>query len=436
MTTAAPDTVAALRAVRAELADLRDERNDLNSTVSEAREKLRESDEQTIAAYRASDDFKRAAEASDRLREVNEEMARAQSHELAIVTILGEGVEPTGVNGPTDAAVEPTMVKALTDNPGALLATILERRKADVATLPAELRDKPSRLQASLPNITTANISTVTETDAVIDLLSPASVAIASGIQTLRIDTTKTRVPRFTELPEADWIPELGAFPKNGPGLEMVDVEPPKVGLVTPLSIEVFEDLSPLTLSMIQVQLMRAVALAYDRGILFGTGEDDEPLGVANTNLIGAVEAPPLANLSAFAEAIAALIASNASPRALVMNPLDVGVLLQAVEFSGTTESNVPLWKDAITGPSGLSLPYFRIPIWPTPACPQGNALLYDPATIIAVIRRPADIAIDPYYDFDHGAVGLRVYIRGDVVVGQPQGTVLIEFEPTIPSSG
>src|SRR3954469_8316323 len=84
-------------------------------------------------------------------------------------------------------------------------------------------------------------ISTAAETDAMIDLLAPQSVAIASGIQTLPIDTTKTRIPRFTDLPTAAWIPERGAFPKSAPGIEMIEVDPPKVGLVSPLSVEVFE---------------------------------------------------------------------------------------------------------------------------------------------------------------------------------------------------
>jgi HK97 family phage major capsid protein len=215
----------------------------------------------------------------------------------------------------------------------------------------------------------------------------------------------------------------------------MVDVEPPKVGLVTEVSLEVFEDLRPLTLAMLQTQLLRAVALAYDKGILFGSGQGAEPRGVANTTGIGAVTDVPLTSLAAFAEAIADLIAVNAFPGALVMNPLDVGTLLQLTEFTGNAQPNVPLWKDAIQRASDgnyvFTLPYYGIPVRPTPAAPQGTALLYDPGTVIAVIRRDADIAIDPYYSFQEtGAVGLRTYLRADVVVGQAAGSVKIQFAP------
>ena len=310
----------------------------------------------------------------------------------------------------------------LTKTPGALLSSMLGRRKRDVSTLPEHIR------YAQSTPITTDNVDTVTESAAVIDLLSPLSVALASGIQVMRMSTTKTRVPRFKDLPNAAWIAELGAFPKNGPGIEMVDVEPSKVGLITEVSTEVFEDLSPLMLSMLQVQILRAIALKFDQGILFGSGTGAEPLGVANTPGIGAVTGIPLTSLAAFAKAIALLIGKNAKPGALVMNPLDVGKLLQVTESASGAGSNVPLWKASVGSASGLRLPYFDTPIWPTPACPVNRGLLFDPATIIAAIRRDADIAIDPYYGFNNGIVGLRTYLRGEPVVGQVDGTVTIEF--------
>jgi hypothetical protein len=40
-----------------------------------------------------------------------------------------------------------------------------------------------------------------------------------------------------------------------------------------------------------------------------------------------------------------------------------------------------------------------------------------------------ADIAVDPYYGFDTGEVGLRTYLRGDVVVGQSKAAVVITVE-------
>ncbi|HYH59800.1 MAG TPA: phage major capsid protein [Thermoleophilaceae bacterium] len=342
---------------------------------------------------------------------------------------------------PTPSALPATssghgVAEMLTGTPGALLSAILHRRRDQVAQF------LPSDLSAQVPALDgvpldTSHISTEVESQAVIDLLTPLSVAAASGIQIHRIETTKARIPRFTAPPEAAWVPELQPFPKTGPGIERVEVEPPKVGLVMGLSVEVFEDLSPLMLSMIQTSLMRAVALEFDKGILFGSGLGGEPLGVANTPGI-AVEEAPLYDLSAFTGAISTLFATNARPAALVMNPTDVGTLLALVEWNGGagigTGSNVPLWKTNVTGgPTGLKLPFFEIPVWPTPACPEGTALMYDPTVILTILRRGAELAIDPHYGFDEGEVGLRVYLRGEGVVGQPGGVVALDL--AIPQS-
>lgn len=413
-----------LKEIRANVRELRDERAELAKDAREAAEAFAQTD--TVNAdLTSSPEFKRAKAAKDHLDECDGRLRQAQATELEVLSLLsGDVTAPAGLNGPEEGT-NLDVVRQLKATPGALLSSVLESRKRDVSTL-----DNDRRFKAAAVGVSTDDISTATESQVIIDLLTPLSVARASGIITYPIDTTKTRIPRFTDLPVAEWVPEGGAFPKSAPGIEMVESKPPKVGLVTPLSVEVFDDLSPLAVSMIQVQILRALALAYDRGILFGSGEDEEPLGVANAPGVGEVAAPPLENLAAFAEALATLIGENARPGALVINPIDLGTLLQAVEFTGASESNVPLWKSSVNSVSGLALPYFNVPLWPTPACPQGTALLYDPSTIVAVVRKELDISVDPYYDLDHGEVGLRTYLRGDVVVGQPAGTVVITFGP------
>jgi len=74
------------------------------------------------------------------------------------------------------------------------------------------------------------DVDSVSEGVALIDLLAPQAVAFAAGIQRVVIGTTETRAPRFTDLPDAGWVPELGAFPKSDVGLEMVEMRPPRRG--------------------------------------------------------------------------------------------------------------------------------------------------------------------------------------------------------------
>ena len=59
---------------------------------------------------------------------------------------------------------------------------------------------------------------------------------------------------------------------------------------------------------------------------------------------------------------------------------------------------------------------------------PAGKAVVYDPSVITAVIRHPIDLAVDPFHGFDTGEVGLRSYVRADVLVGQATGVAVITF--------
>lgn len=390
---------------------------------------FRQAREASLTAAKLGDEL---AELGERESELLVMMGRADETQIARQAASGNGPEDGDLPGPFGERDDQRAADALSGTPGALMATMIERRKRNLpeGTIAEHLRSSPAAA-AVLP-ISTDQVSVDVETLALIDLLVPRTAALASGIQVIPIDGTKTRLPRFTELPVAQWTLEGAEMPESGPGIEMVDVEPGKIGLVTPLTVEVFEDVRPAVLSAMQTQLLRAIALGFDAGILFGSGLAGEPLGVANTTGVAVVTAP-LTDLNPFARAIAALIASNAGVGALAMHPLDIGVLLELVEFSGATNSNVPLWKNAINPDaqgriSALLLPHFGVPIWPTPGAPRGTALMYDPSAIAAVIRRRADIALDPFYNTRRGLVALRSYLRGDVLVAQAAGAVRIYF--------
>jgi HK97 family phage major capsid protein len=410
----ATQTRAKLTEIESKIRELREKRAGAILTRDRARDAFA-----LVPGYDTnSREFKAAQVTVKAVEDIDAQVADAQQAQVGVLRLLGQDTSKArgdDFNGGDRHAVE-----LLKSEPGRWLASALDRRKDQVQNLPDGVRFKAMS--------TTANGGTVEESEAVLDLLSPQSVAFASGIRSITIDSTETRIPRFTSTPQAGWRVELGPFVKSDAGLEQVTAKPPMCGLVSTLSIELFADLTPLALSMVQTQMLRAVSLALDKGLLFGSGTAPEPRGLANTVGILTETGVPLTNLAGFASAIGDLLATNARPGALVMNPLDVGVLLGLTEDA---TSNVPLWKASLTGgPAGLRLPYFDTPLWPTPACPQGTALLYDPATVIAVIRSDVDVAVDPLYSMDTGEIGFRVFVRAVPIVGQPTGTVKITFAP------
>lgn len=421
-----------LDGVRSAISDLRDER----ATLAKRRNDF---------GAQATDDkgnfdmnspyFSKAEKAAKDLREVEDKLAVRQAEETRLLGLMGEDVSGPGANGPSSA--EPG-TEALTGRDGAWLSSVLRRRAADIPQLGDDLKARAASGQyeamghfgAEAPSsLSLEQYSSTAESQAVIDLLAPQSVAMASGFQKIDMTTTKVQLPRFTELPKAEWVPESGKFPLSAPGLELVDVEPGKCGLVTPISIEVFADLSPQALAMVQTNVVRAVALSFDEGLLFGAGdaETGEPLGIAKTPKILAQEGD-VKSLAVFRKALAALLAANARPQALVINPVDFGSLLDIVEFEGETESNVPLLQgDSIEqGFTVRAVPGVRWFL--TSAAPKGTAVMYDPSILAAVIREAAEISVDPFYKFDEGEVGLRVFVRGDALVGQTDGVCVIDL--------
>jgi hypothetical protein len=225
-----------------DLRDLRDEHVELEKERDAARDAFVAVDT-TAADLIDTAEYRKAQAAVKRLNDHDALLRKAQDDQVAVLKLISG--ETNGAALPAGESEHREAVNSLRNTPRAWLAAVLQRRKQDVSTLPDDIRFK-----AASAFLDTSAISTLAETEAMIDLLAPQSVAIASGIVTLPIDTTKTRIPRFTDLPTAAWIPERGAFPKSAPGIEMVEVEQPKVGLDSPLSVEVFDDLTPLGLSM------------------------------------------------------------------------------------------------------------------------------------------------------------------------------------------
>lgn len=339
--------------------------------------------------------FKAAEAARDELHAVEGEMDAKVKAQVSLLQLLGDYKPGTGTS-------DSTALARLKSEPGEWLSSVLDRHKAEVSRLPDDLRFKALTIAS--------NYSSIDESEVVIDLLAPSSVALASGMARLMITSSKTSVPKFTTLPTSDWVAELAPFPKHDSGLVMVEIEPNKAGLVSGLSIELFADLSPAALSTVQLQLMRSVALTLDAGLLFGTGVDPEPLGLAEMSGIGALPGQVFTDVKWVNKAIAMLLASNAQPNTAVIHPLDFGLMLDLPEEAG---SNKPLISASGQG--------VEIPLWPglrwyfTPACARKRALIYDSRCALAVIRQDSDLAVDPFYGFDTGEVGLRVYSRADI---------------------
>ncbi len=405
-----------LDGIRATISGRRDELAAARRTRDEIRAKVT-----TNRGALSEAELEEANKAVAAIRAGEEQLAAACREEDTILALLGEGGGALGRgNGPSD---EDPAVTQLAETPGRWLRSVLLNAAPSVPGAADRLSAMagPMALEGALD---LDEAGTVEIARAVVELIRPRSALAAAGVPVLGIESTEAKVPWVKGRPEAKWRKEGEAFAKGTPTVEMFPVDPGSCGVVSPLSIEVFDDVRPIALAAVQRQIITAVAVETDRGLIQGEGEETpEPLGILNTPGIGSIEGT-LSNLDSLIEGVGALLATEHDPTACLIHPADALALGLLREFSGDTTSLKPL-----IGLGGRSFTTPHLPgttFYPTKAAAEGRPMLLDPTSIAVVLRKSADLSIDPFYDFDNGLIAMRCYVRADVLV-EPEGVVEID---------
>lgn len=430
-TTAAPATRSPrerLRAADDKLAELRSKR----AEISARKERLAAEVAADSRPIADNPKFAAAQQAVKELGKIDDEIA-AQEQEISRLGMMLGGDRPAGPNG-----AEPIDNHASADTLLAEDGKWLQRVLLDHASVVPGALDKlaSSGVMAAVEGaFDTSEGGTTATARAVVEAFRPRSALAAAGVPILPIDSTQSKVPWVKSRPEAGWSAEGASFAKGAPPVEMVDVEPKRCGLVSPLSVEVYEDVTPATLAAVQRAILDAVAFEADAGLIAGKGEGAVPLGIIERLGIGAVEGP-LTDLAPFIAAAAKILANDATPAACFLNPEDAQVLAEVVEF-GAPEAGAEEEPAAVATSRkplvGIARE-FTIPALPesrfhvTNAITKGTALMLDPLAAAIVLRRRADLSVDPFYDFDDGLMAIRSYLRADVLV-QPDGICKVTFK-------
>jgi hypothetical protein len=149
--------------------------------------------------------------------------------------------------------------------------------------------------------------------------------------------------------------------------------------------------------------------------------------GVARTSGILTGNRRPAHQIPDFAAAIGDLLATNPRLGAQAINPTDYASLHGRTEDA---RANVPPLKSSLAcGPLGLNHDPWDIPLHHHRLLARRARFIYDPATIIAIVRRDPAVALDPVMASLKCSSAAHVHMRGTVVVGQPGGAVRLVFE-------
>jgi len=266
------------------------------------------------------------------------------------------------------------------------------------------------------------------------DKLSAQSVALRSGIRTIRTERDVLHVPHITADPAAAWTSEGAAITPSDPNYADVPATPRKLATLTQVSNELIADSNPDVVSLLEMQVARSLALALDLGIFEGTGTAPQIRGLKNVSgiTLDATLAAAPTNLDVFATAITTLQTNNATASAIVMHPRTWGTLLKLKE--GSASNNKPLLQaSAGSGAAAVQNSIYGVPVFLSSqlsitegAGAESSAYVYDGSQVVAVFRQDTTITLDRSRLFDKDQSELRAILRADMVAPNPLAIVRI----------
>ncbi len=270
------------------------------------------------------------------------------------------------------------------------------------------------------------------------DRLTAMSVGLNSGFR--RIDTNAARlaVPRVLADAVANWTAEGTEITPTDPNADTVTATPRKLAALVYASNELVSDSNPDAQNVLSTNLARSVALKLDKAFYEGSGTAPEIRGLRNQSGIQTVSmgtnGAALTNLDPFADALGMLAEKNADGTAIVMHPRNWRTLTKIKEVTG---SNKPVLIDSAGAPTeGPRRSIYGIPVHLTSQLAtdetQGSATtansmyVYQGDQVCAVMRQDANIQVDTSVAFSSDRTAVRVTLRADLVLPNPDAVVRI----------
>ena len=116
----------------------------------------------------------------------------------------------------------------------------------------------------------------------VIDRVRNEARVIEAGAQTVAMDENTLGLPRLATGVTGAWRNENAAVAESDAVFEPVTLTARTLAVLTRLSYELFQDLTPVGAEIIEQELIKSLAVELDRVALRGRGTAPEPRGVLN----------------------------------------------------------------------------------------------------------------------------------------------------------
>lgn len=254
----------------------------------------------------------------------------------------------------------------------------------------------------------------------VIDAARVRNVALQAGARTVPMTSKTMRMARVVSDPVPGWRPENALIPESEPVFGDLTMTAHTLAVRFTASRELLEDAPNMDATLRSV-MAQAFARGLDAAVFFGTGQNEQPLGIANTPGVQSVSlgtngATPT-GYDPYLDALLALESANeGTVTAIVQSPRT------GRTFNGLKDGQgQPLNKPAVLD---------NIPILTTTGIPvtmtQGTAnnttaaFLGDFTQVLVGIRTQLQITVLQERFAEFGQIGFVGWLRADVQVARP----------------
>ncbi len=257
-------------------------------------------------------------------------------------------------------------------------------------------------------------------TSEVIDAARVRNVAMQAGARTVPMTAKTMRMARVVSDPVPGWRAENALIPESDPVFGDLTMTAHTLAVRFTASRELLED-APNMDAQLRTVMAQAFARGLDNAIFYGTGANEQPLGIANTPGVQSVSmganGAAITGWSPFLDAQLALESANEGTiTAIVLAPRSNRVINGLVDTT-----NQPLVRPAALANVPI-LSTMGVPITETQgtATNASTAFIGDFTQVMVGIRTQLQITVLNERFAEFGQVGFVGWLRADVQVARP----------------
>lgn len=254
----------------------------------------------------------------------------------------------------------------------------------------------------------------------VIDAARIRNVAFQAGARTVPMTAQTMRMARLVSEPVPGWRPENALIPESEPVFGDISMKAHTLAVRFTASRELLED-APNMDAMLRATMANGFARGLDAAIFYGTGTNEQPLGIANTPGVLTVSqgtnGAALTGYAPFLDAALALQTGNEGAiTAIVLAPRTNRAIGGFVDTTGQPLQPPPVLANVpILSTNGIPVDQAQ-----GTAANASSAILGDFTQVMVGIRTQLQITILNERFAEFGQVGFVGWLRADVQIARP----------------